>query len=68
MGIYTLKLTKARMDSNKQLTYHPIPHTIDIWKHKSRPITFCLYVDDFGVTYFHKYDVDHLLNALQQRY
>ena len=48
--------------------YYPIPNTIDIWKHKSRPITFCLCADDFGIKYFYKHDVDHLRNALQQYY
>ena len=45
--------------------YNPIPHTIGIWTHKSRPITFSLCVDDFGVKCFHKHD-GHLINALQQ--
>ena len=48
--------------------YHHIPHTIVIWKHKSCPITFYLCVDYFGVEYFHKHDVYHLINALQQHY
>ena len=48
--------------------YYPIPHTIGIWKHKSRPITFYLCVNDFGVKYLHKHDVDHLITALQQHY
>ena len=48
--------------------YYPIPHTIRIWKHKSRPITFCLCVDNFGVKYFHKQEVDYLIQALQQNY
>ena len=39
-----------------------------MWKHKSRPIIFCLCVDDFGVKYFHKHTVDHLINGLQQHY
>ena len=29
--------------------YHPIPHTVGLWKHHTRRITFCLCVDDFGV-------------------
>ena len=41
---------------------------IGIWKHKSRLITFCLCVDDFGVKYFNKQDVHHLIYALQQHY
>ena len=31
--------------------YYPIPHTVGLWKHKMRRISFCLCVDDFGVKY-----------------
>ena len=31
--------------------YFPIPNIVGIWKHKTRPIQFCLCVDDFGITY-----------------
>ena len=48
--------------------YKPIPHTDGMWKHKTRNITFCLCIDDFGVKYFKKQDVDHLLNTLEQNY
>ena len=44
--------------------YHPVPGTVGLWKHDSRPISFCLCVDDFGVKYFHKRDVKHLLQAI----
>jgi hypothetical protein len=32
--------------------------------HKSRPIQFALCVDDFGVKYVNKEDVEHLKSAL----
>ena len=48
--------------------YEPIPHTDSFWRHKSRPTKFCLCVDDFGVKYFHKQDIQHLITALQQNY
>ena len=48
--------------------YHPIPHTIGLWKHDVRPITFCLCVDDFGVKYINKDDANHLLSSLQQTF
>ena len=40
--------------------YRPIPHTIGMWKHDTKPISFCLCVDDFGVKYTNKDDVEHL--------
>ena len=39
-------------------------HTPGLWRHKTRPIVFTLWVDDFGVQYSNKEDVDFLLNAL----
>ena len=35
-----------------------------MWKHDTKPITFCLCVDDFGVKYTNREDVEHLLAAL----
>ena len=48
--------------------YEPIPHTVGLWRHKTRPITFCLCVDDFGIKYKTREDIDHLLNALGKNY
>ena len=39
-------------------------HTPGLWRHKTRPIVFTLWVDDFGVQYTTKGDVDYLLSAL----
>jgi hypothetical protein len=38
------------------------------WRHKWRPITFILIVDDFGIKYVDKRHADHLLQALQNNY
>ena len=48
--------------------YAPVPRTPSLWKHESRPVTFSLVVDDFGVKYVGKEHADHLINALQQLY
>ena len=48
--------------------YHPIPQSLGLWRHETRPIQFCLCVDDFGIKYERKEDLDHLLNALRQKY
>ena len=42
----------------------PIPGTIGMWNHESRPTIFCSCVDDFGVKYWSKEDADHLCNAI----
>jgi hypothetical protein len=44
--------------------YSPCELTPGLWKHKTRPIAFSLVVDDFGVKYVNKADVDYLLSAL----
>ena len=39
-----------------------------LWKHSSRPTTFTLVVDDFGVKYISMEDANHLINVLQKYY
>ena len=46
----------------------PVPRIPALWKHATREITFSLVVDDFGVKYFGKENVDHLIQALQKQY
>ena len=48
--------------------YYPVPLTQGLWKHATRPITFTLVVDNFGIAYNNKADLDHLLHALSQHY
>ena len=39
-----------------------------LWKHSSRPTTFTLVVDDFGVKYISMEDANHLIDVLQKYY
>jgi len=39
-----------------------------LWKHKTRPSQFVLVVDDFGIKYFTKDDLDHLADTLKKYY
>ena len=39
-----------------------------LWKHESKKVYFALCVDDFGVKYTCKKEVQHLLDVLQQQY
>jgi hypothetical protein len=48
--------------------YVPAPHTPGLWRHKTRPTTFTLVVDDFGVKYTSLDDVNHLVSALEDKY
>ena len=44
------------------------PHTHGLFKHESRPVTFSLVVDDFGIKYVGKENAQHLIDALQTQY
>jgi Reverse transcriptase (RNA-dependent DNA polymerase) len=48
--------------------YHQCPQTPGLFTHQSRPISFCLVVDDFGVKYVGKEHAQHLINTLNQHY
>jgi hypothetical protein len=48
--------------------YYPAYHTLGLWLHKTRPISFSLVVDDFAVKYVGKQHADHLRNALLKTY
>jgi hypothetical protein len=48
--------------------YAPCPLTTGLWKHNTRPITFALVVDDFGVKYVGREHAIHLIESLQDLY
>ncbi len=39
-----------------------------LWRHELRPLTFTLVVDDFGVKFVNKEDVDHLISSIKTTY
>ena len=72
-GMYGLK--QAAILAYQQLVqylkpagYSQIPGTSGMWHHKTRKTIFCLCVDDFGVKYHNKNDIDHLIQTLEQHY
>jgi hypothetical protein len=64
-GMLANKLLKQRLAKHG---YYEVAHTPGLWKHISRPISFTLVVDDFGIKYVGKEHADHLLNALKEHY
>ena len=48
--------------------YSPTTHTPGLFTHETRPITFCLVVDNFGVKYVGKEHTEHLAKTLEQLY
>ena len=66
-------LPQSRMMANRQLRerlgkkgYYEARTTPDLWRHKWRPIQFCLVVDDFGVEYVGKQHADHLATIFKK--
>jgi hypothetical protein len=47
--------------------YHKCKNTPGLWYHKTHMIMFTLMVDDFGVTYVNKSNVDHLIESLKTK-
>ena len=45
-----------------------MPHTPGLWKHISRPISFTLVVDDFGIKYVGEEHAKHLIGVLEENY
>jgi hypothetical protein len=46
--------------------YHPCPHTSGLFRHATRPVSFCLVVDEFSVKYVGQQHAEHLLTCLEQ--
>jgi hypothetical protein len=72
-GMYGLK--EASILAYDQLREHlapygyaPVPFTPGLWRHNKLRTTFTLAVDDFGIKYFSRSDLDHLFNALESKY
>jgi hypothetical protein len=72
-GMYGLP--HAGLIANQQLVkflapdgYAPCARTPGLWKHKTRPVTFTLVVDDFGIKYVGREHANHLLRCLERHY
>jgi hypothetical protein len=48
--------------------YHKSANTPGLWRHEFRPLTFTLVVDNFGVKFVNKADVDHLIASIKKTY
>ena len=64
-GIIAQNLLTKRLN---KAGYFQSKITPGYWKHNWRPISFSLVVDDFGVKYINKDDVEHLISVLKQDY
>jgi hypothetical protein len=48
--------------------YRPLTHTHGVWTHATRPISFLLVVDDFGVKYVGREHAEHLMTCIKKNY
>ena len=62
-GILDQQLLETRLN---KAVYFQSKLTPVFWKHKWRPISFVLYVDDFRVKYVGQEHAQHLMNNLDQ--
>jgi hypothetical protein len=64
-GILTTELLQSNLAKDG---YRPTQHTHGLWKHDTRPISFSLVVDDFGVKYVGREDAEHLMECIKKIY
>ena len=64
-GILANKLLSKRLLPHG---YYECKHTPGLWQHLTRPISFTLAVDDFGVKYVGREHVDHLIKCIKEKY
>ena len=64
-GILANQLLRKRLAPHG---YFEAKHTPGLWKHQTRPITFTLVVDDFGIKYVGTDHAQHLIDTLRKYY
>ena len=64
LSLITLLLKKLIQDK----TLIQILSSIGLWNHPEQKIVFNLCVDDFGVKYSNKEDVQHFITTLNKKY
>ena len=64
-GLLANELLKQRLNKHRYFQSNLVP---GLWKHITRPMSFTLVVDDFGVKCVGKEHFNHLMSALQEHY
>jgi hypothetical protein len=64
-GILTNELLQRNLAKDG---YRPAQHTHGLWKHDTRPISFSLVVDDFGVKNIGSEHAEHLMECIKKSY
>jgi predicted class III extradiol MEMO1 family dioxygenase len=58
-------LLEQRLNKEEYFQSQIVP---PLWKHKTKPIQFVLVVDNYGIKYLKKEDLDHLIQTLEKHY
>jgi hypothetical protein len=64
-GILAQELLKQRLNKHGYFQNKAIP---ELWTHQTRPISFTLVVDDFGIKYVGQEHMMHLISILKEHY
>jgi hypothetical protein len=64
-GILAQELLEQRLNKHGYFQNKAIP---GLWMHQTRPISFTLVVDDFGIKYVEQEHVMHLISILKEHY
>ena len=64
-GIIAQELLEKRLAEHG---YYQSKIVHGLWKHKTRPVCFCLVADNFAVKYVNRVDADHLINTIRKYY
>ncbi len=64
-GIFANKCLRRKL---APFGYYKHISTPGLWYHETRPILFTLVVDNFGVEYVNKEDIDHLIASIKKIY
>jgi hypothetical protein len=64
-GILTNELLQRNL---AKYGYRPTTHKHGLWTHDTRPISFSLVVDDFGVKYVGREHAEHLMACIRKNY
>jgi len=65
VGVLASKLLRKHL---KPQGYYECVNTPGLWRHATRPITFSLMVNNFGIKYVGKEHADHLIKCLKEKY
>lgn len=64
-GILAQQLLEQQLNEHR---YSQSKAVLGLWTHKTRPISFTLVIDDFGVKYVRNENAIHLISTLKEHY